>query len=155
EYNIKITTELDLSLAEQIFRLRQDVIPSSAISSISGKTYIVTGGTGGIGKALCEQLASEGAIPLPLSLSSSPFAADLTSFEAARTTFEKIHAAYGSVDGLINSIGRLHLSPLEDLSPKEIESQISSNLNALIFCCKYAFLKEGAHIVNIASSSYA
>ena len=154
EENIKITTQLDLCLAEQILRLKRNVL-NSATSSLKGKRFIITGGTGGIGKALCTQLEKQGAHPIPLSRSSTPFAADLTSFSAADTIFQQIAEAYGPVEGLINSIGQLRLSPLALLSAQEIEEQLATNLKALIFCCKCARLKEGAHIVNIASSSYA
>lgn len=155
EYNIKITTELDLSLAEHIFRLRQNTLSAPVSSSLKGKTYIVAGGTGGIGQTVCEQLKKEGAHPIPLSRSSMPVTADLTCFHAAYAAFQQIYEAYGPVDGLINTIGELHVSPLSCLSSEQIESQISINLNALIFCCKCVVLKKGAHIVNIASSSYA
>ncbi len=155
EYNIKITTELDLSLSEQIFRLRQNTISAHSLSSINGKHFIVTGGTGGIGKALCELLKSEGANPIPLSRSSALYAADLTSYDSACNAFHRIQADYGPVDGLINSMGQLTVRPLADLSPQDIEDQIAINLKALIFSCKCAILKKGAHIVNIASSSYA
>lgn len=155
EYNIKITTELDLSLAEQIFRLRQNTVPAPSPSFLKGNVYIVTGGTGGIGKALCEQLKAEGAITIPLSRTSKTYTADLTSYDSTKTAFQRIFADHGEVDGLINSIGQLTLSPLSALSSHQIEEQISTNLKALIFSCKCAFLKTGAHIVNIASSSYA
>jgi ribitol-5-phosphate 2-dehydrogenase (NADP+) / D-ribitol-5-phosphate cytidylyltransferase len=153
EYNIKITTELDLCLAEQILRLApQAPLPSAA--SLKNKRYVVTGGTGGIGSVLCQELQREGAHCIPLSRTTSPFAADLTSYTAALAAFKQIEATYGPVDGLINSIGSLKLNPLNALLPEEIEQQLSTNLKALIFCCKCASLKEGAHIVNIASSSY-
>lgn len=154
EYNIKITTELDLCLAEQIFRLRCNSF-SKPHMSIKAKRYIVTGGTSGIGKALCEQLENEGACAIPLSRSSHPYSADLTSYGSAQDAFQRISHDYGHVDGLINSIGELTVKTLADLSPLDIESQISTNLKALIFCCKCAPLKIGAHIINIASSSYA
>lgn len=154
EYNIKITTELDLCLAEQILRIAPYSSSSPSSVSLKNKCYVVTGGTGGIGSALCAQLECEGAYAIALSRTTSPFAADLTSYEAALTAFKQIEAVYGPIDGLINSIGSLKLNPLEILSAEDIEEQIATNLKALIFCCKCASLKEGGHIVNIASSSY-
>jgi 2-C-methyl-D-erythritol 4-phosphate cytidylyltransferase len=154
EYNIKITTELDMCLADQILRLSKTGLPS-AHTSLKQKLYIVTGATGGIGRTLQDALTGEGAECISLSRSSAPFCADLTSSEAADRAFQQIYAAYGPVDGLINSIGYLKLSPLSTLSAEEIEAQLSINLKALIFCCKYARLKEEAHIINVASSSYA
>ena len=152
EYNIKITTELDLCLAEQIFRLRHTT-PSNPIS-LNGKHFIVTGATGGIGRALCEELKREGAIPIYLSRSTEPFAADLTCYASASQAFDAIYKTYGPVDGLINSIGEFKLAPLHALSSEDIERQLAINLKALIFCCKCAQLKQAGHIVNIASSSY-
>ena len=154
EHNIKITTELDLYLAEHIYRLTTHSIPPSS-NPLAGKRYIVTGGTGGIGSAICNQLQEEGAIPIPISRSAPLYAADLTSYPAAQLIFQQIYNDFGPVDGLINSIGQLKLNPLSDLSPTDIDNQLAANLKALIFCCKCVHLKEGAHIVNIASSSYA
>jgi 2-C-methyl-D-erythritol 4-phosphate cytidylyltransferase len=154
ESNIKITTELDLCLADQILRLSK-TCPQEVAATLREKRYIVTGATGGIGRALREALESEGAECISLSRSSLPFQADLTSSAAAQSAFETIFETYGPIDGLINSIGYLKLSPLSTLCDEEIETHLSTNLKALIFCCKYARLKEDAHIINIASSSYA
>jgi 2-C-methyl-D-erythritol 4-phosphate cytidylyltransferase len=152
EYNIKITTELDLYLAEQIFRLR--CATASHHTSLRGKHFIVTGATGGIGRALCEELKREGAIPIPLARSTQPFAADLTCYTSASQAFDAIHKAFGPVDGLINSIGEFKLAALHTLTSEDIERQLAINLKALIFSCKCAQLKQAGHIVNIASSSY-
>lgn len=154
EYNIKITTELDMCLADQILRLSKTALPPVQ-TALKQKRYIVTGATGGIGQTLQDALAYESAECISLSRSSAPFCADLTSSKAAERAFQQIYDTYGPVDGLINSIGYLKLSPLAALSAEEIEVQLSTNLKALIFCCKYVRLKEGAHIINIASSSYA
>jgi ribitol-5-phosphate 2-dehydrogenase (NADP+) / D-ribitol-5-phosphate cytidylyltransferase len=154
ESNIKITTELDLCLADQILRLSK-ICPQEVGATLKGKRYIVTGATGGIGRALREALESEEAECISLSRSSLPFQADLTSSAAAQRAFQAIFETYGPIDGLINSIGYLKCSPLSTLCDEEIETQLSTNLKALIFCCKYAKLKEAAHIINIASSSYA
>jgi 2-C-methyl-D-erythritol 4-phosphate cytidylyltransferase len=154
ESNIKITTELDMCLADQILRLSKTAL-RPVQTTLKQKRYIVTGATGGIGQTLQDVLVGEGAECISLSRSSTPFCADLTSSEAAGRAFQQIYETYGPVDGLINSIGYLKLSPLAALSAEEIEAQLATNLKALIFCCKYAQLKEEAHIINIASSSYA
>lgn len=154
ESNIKITTELDLYLADQILRLSKTTAPL-AQATLMQKRYIITGATGGIGRAIQEALEKEGAECISLSRSSFPFHADLTSSAQVQTAFQAIFETHGCVDGLINSIGYLKFSPLSTLCDEEIEAQLSTNLKALIFCCKYARLKENAHIINIASSSYA
>ncbi len=148
EENMKITSSLDLYLAEHLLRLRTaTVLPST---SLAGKRIAVTGGTGGIGRELCRLLEQEGAIPIPLSRSSE-YAVDLTCFHSAKQAFEKI----GPLDGLVNSIGLLKNKELDHLTPEEIDLLIETNLSGVIYSCKCACLKKGAHIINIASSSYA
>jgi ribitol-5-phosphate 2-dehydrogenase (NADP+) / D-ribitol-5-phosphate cytidylyltransferase len=155
EENIKITSELDLILAEQILRLRYT--SSSSLCErgcLTGKRIVVTGGTGGIGSALCKLLEEEGAVPIALSLSSQNYSVDLTSYPDVRAVFDKILQDLGPLDGLINSIGLLKTKQLSELSFEEIDLLIATNLTAVIYSCKCAHLREGAHIVNIASSSY-
>jgi 2-C-methyl-D-erythritol 4-phosphate cytidylyltransferase len=152
EENIKITSELDLFLAEQLLRLKH--LSSSSLkqhSSLEGKRIAITGGTGGIGGALCALLKKEGAIPIVLSRSAPEHPVDLTSYECTRTVFDKI----GPLDGLINSIGLLKNKELDALSCEEIDSLIATNLTGVIYSCKCAQLNKGAHIINIASSSYS
>ena len=151
EHNLKITTELDLFMAEQLFRLKHAEAPSAPPLSLKGKRIAITGGTGGIGQAICTLLESEGAIPVIISRTAQEFAADLTSEEKARQLFETI----GPLDGLINSLGLLKVGTLDTLSAEEIHSMIAVNLTGLIYSCKWAQVKEGGHIINIASSSYA
>jgi len=151
EQNIKITTELDLLLAEQIFRLAEGVTPIHAHISLVGKRYAVTGGMGGIGQALCHALQKEGAIAIPIARQD----ADLSSFTQTQTLFSRLAQEHGPLDGLINSIGALQLGTLDALAAQQIDIQLSANLSAVIYSCKCAHLKPGAHIVNIASSSFA
>jgi 2-C-methyl-D-erythritol 4-phosphate cytidylyltransferase len=155
EENIKITSELDLLLAEQILRLRHFSLPAPREQNcLLGKRIAITGGTGGIGTALCDLLKKEGAIPIPLSRSSSIYAADLTSYHQTCALFKKILQEQGQLDGLINSIGLLKTKQLDQLSFEDIDLLVATNLKSVIYSCKCAHLKEGAHIINIASSSY-
>jgi 2-C-methyl-D-erythritol 4-phosphate cytidylyltransferase len=155
EENIKITSELDLFLAEQVLRLKNVALSESdLLSSLQGKKIAVTGGTGGIGQALCQLLQAEGAIPIPISRSSVKYQADLTAFTEVERVFAQIESDYGQLDALINSVGHLKTGGVKDLSPEEIEAQIAINLFSVLYSCKCARMKPGGHILNIASSSY-
>lgn len=154
EENIKITTELDLSLAEQILHRQQ--APESASSppiSLKGKRYAITGGSGGIGKAIATLLEQEGAIPICISRSAS-YSADLTDYNAVQSTFKQIEQEHGLLDGLINSIGLFKMKTIDALDFSEIQTLIETNFSSVVYICKAAQLKGGAHIVNIASSAY-
>jgi len=156
EENIKITSELDLFLAEQILRLRHTSMPARyPHNSLTGKKIAITGGTGGIGSALCKLLEKEGAIAIPLSRSSPQYRGDLTHYSTTQDLFAQILSDHGPLDALVNSIGLLKMAPLHLLSQEEIQSLLATNLLGVIYSCQCAHLKKGAHIINIASSSYA
>lgn len=150
ENNIKITNELDLFLAEQLMR-RKNHPTAQKSSSIKGKTFAITGGTGGIGSALADLLKKEEAHPLILSKSSPTYPIDLTSFDQTDKLFKTI----GPIDGLINCVGTLSLKPFQSLSPEEIDSLLSTNLHAILYSCRCAQIKPGGHIINLSSSSFS
>jgi len=148
ESNLKITSELDLFIAEQLFRLNRSEVRSGA--SLAKKTFAVVGGSGGIGRAICAQLEAAGARAISLSRTSeTPL--DLKDPLSIDAAFERL----GPIDGLINCAGFLLNKPFEMLTLTEIESMLQVNLSGLLVCCQKAKIKEGGHIVNIASSSFA
>jgi len=154
ESNMKITTEMDLSLAEQLF-FRWKTKRRHPCASLKGKTIALAGGTGGIGEAIKERLLLEGARPLILSRRSAPYGADLSSYAQAKSLFERIAREEGPLDALVNCFGLFHLKALEDCSFQEISAIIDVNLKGVIYACKLARIKPGGHIINFASSSYS
>ncbi|MDE3046244.1 MAG: bifunctional cytidylyltransferase/SDR family oxidoreductase [Verrucomicrobiota bacterium] len=153
EFNLKITTELDLFLAEQVFRLRKEEVTPSQPSSLQGKVYAVVGGTGGIGRAVCQELKKEGATAVVLSRSGE-IPLNLQNPESIQKAFVQLEKRHGAVDGLINCAGKLIVKPLEKMSLAEIEEVLAVNLQGLILCCQCAKIKPGGHVVNLASSSF-
>ncbi|MCB1107201.1 MAG: bifunctional cytidylyltransferase/SDR family oxidoreductase [Chlamydiia bacterium] len=150
EDNIKITNELDLFIAEQLMRRKsRPLFPP--LHSLQGKTFVITGGTGGIGSALAELLKKEGATPLILSKSSPSYPVDLTNFTATQTLFDSL----GPIDGLINCVGHLSLKPFHTLTPEEMDHLIASNLHSLLYSCRCAHIRPGGHIINLSSSSFS
>ena len=155
ESNIKITTDLDLYLAEQLFRRAQGRTSKKSGRSLEGKTFAITGGTGDIGRAIASALEQEGAKPLLLSRSSAQFPIDLRDPLPTQKLFEEIYRTHGPLDGLINSVGYLVRKEVDQLLADEIETLIGTNLTSVIFACRYAKIKPGGEILNIASSSYS
>lgn len=88
---------------------------------LAGKVVVVTGGASGIGAAVSEVLAEEGAVPVILarrdpeeaflhrliarSARSGWVRADLSRDEDCRRAVEDVHARWGRVDGLVNNAG--------------------------------------------------
>ena len=144
--NIKITTTLDLTLAEQLLKMHS--LQETAPHSLVGKTYVIIGGTGGIGSAFIQSLEKAGANTIPLSFSNG---FDATSEENVRRFFTN----QGMLDGVICAHGYLHTGSVESLSYETIRKTIDVNFTSLILIGKFAQIQPGGHLLNIASSSYS
>lgn len=150
ESNLKITSEQDLLLAEHLLRLKRQEAKASVSISLRNKRFLIIGGTGGIGKAVAKRLEEVGAEVICLSRKTEP-PIDLCHPASIAKGLEQV----GKLDGLINCAGKLSAGLLDKLNLAEIEEMLSVNLKGLIFCCRLAQLKRGAHVINIASSSYS
>ena len=127
--------------------------------SLSGKTYLVTGASSGIGQALCELLIRSGANvlgvtrrPSALSENISPIVADLTQREQISSIFQGL----GKIDGLVNCAGVAYLSRIVDGNPADWEEMWRVNVMALSLCCQLSlkhFPATGGRIVNVSSLS--
>ncbi len=155
EKNIKITTSLDLFFAEQLLKANVFNLDNNINGSIEGKTYVVTGASGGIGQEICKLLEQENAMAIKLSLSSKDYPVDLSNSHAVSKVFKELQAKHKTFDGLINCIGYLKVSPFRSLSHEEISAQISKNFTAIAYACQLCPLEKSSHIVNLASSSFS
>lgn len=136
---------------------------------------IVTGGTKGIGKAICFVLAEEGAKVVAnfsrdveaaenlmseaksKRLSLGLFKADVTQFEQVREMVEETFAQYGKIDILVNNVGLVRDNFLMLMSDEDWDSLLKANLTSLFHCCKAVIRKmipqRRGKIINISSIS--
>jgi len=132
---------------------------------LGGKTIIVSGGAKGIGRAICELLAEEGAIPVILDMDqiagrelaskikSTFFEIDLNDAAACQRAVAQI-AKTGKIHGLVNNAGRNDGIGLANGSPEKFLKSLNSNVGHFYYLTHYAInhLKEArGSIVNIAS----
>ena len=155
EHNIKITSGLDLFFAEQLIRHRFAERKKGAPASLSQRRYAIVGGTGGMGRAIESQIIALGGEVISLARNTKPISLDLCDPASIEDAFKKIADHSGPLDGLINCAGYLSVASLEGLNLQEINQIIDVNLKGLILCCQKARLKKGAHVINIASSSFS
>ncbi|MFC6181338.1 SDR family oxidoreductase [Lactiplantibacillus daowaiensis] len=81
--------------------------------NLTGKTYIVTGGSSGIGAAIVTELINNGAQVINADLKAGEFKAekltfiqtDVTSREQIQTLIQTILTKFGKIDGLVNNAG--------------------------------------------------
>jgi NADP-dependent 3-hydroxy acid dehydrogenase YdfG len=129
------------------------------MTSLQGKTLLITGASSGIGLALCEMLVDRGANvlgvtrrPSALSENVSPIIADLTQRDQVSAIFQGL----GKIDGLVNCAGVAYLSRIIDGNPADWEEMWRVNVMALSLCCQLSlrhFPAGGGRIVNVSSMS--
>lgn len=124
---------------------------------LNGKACIVTGATSGIGAAVAGQLRSEGAQVLGVARSSGDFQADVTDPAAPGRIVQACVDAFGAVDVLVNNAGSMPVTPLDELSDADWQSQWELNVMASLRLMRAAaplMAERGwGRIVNVASSA--
>jgi len=142
-----------------------------------GKTAIVTGGSRGLGTAVCARLAQDGANVLLTYVASrdkaETLAAELAAqysihAEAFRTDvsieadvvslFTHAKERFGTIDILINNAGVCPMMPIKDTSYELWNQVMAVNMGGVFLCCREMIRQavavgRPASIVNIASAT--
>jgi 3-hydroxybutyrate dehydrogenase len=144
------------------------------VKSLAGRSAVVTGSTSGIGRAIAELFAEQGA-----NVMLNGFG-DAASLEALRKAVEskgvkvgyngadmskpaqiaglvrEAERAFGAVDILVNNAGIQYVSPIETFPDDKWEAIIAINLSAAFYATKAALpgmkQRRFGRIVNIASA---
>jgi NAD(P)-dependent dehydrogenase (short-subunit alcohol dehydrogenase family) len=135
--------------------------------SLTGKVAVITGGGRGIGKALAQALAREGARVAigDLDTAAAETAAgevgglglplDVTDLRGYTAFLDAVEQRLGPIDILVNNAGIMPITPLEQESPASISRQLEINVRAVIHGTQEAMRRMRprgtGHIVNIAS----
>lgn len=140
--------------------------------SLQGKKAIITGGGRGIGKAIAEALAAEGAhvgligrseehikaVTESLTEVKTAYAAaDVSSLEDVTTAVNKVKEELGGIDILINNAGIAKFGGFMDLDPEEWKNIIDVNLMG-VYNVTRAVLpdlidQKSGDIINISSTA--
>ncbi len=141
---------------------------------LRGKTVLVTGAAGGIGKALCRRFGEEGAIVLATDLNQAGLddisrevtaaghaietcTLDITDYHAVHAVVAGLMARHGRIDTLVNNAGWDLAMPFLDTTPELWTRIIAINLNGPInlqHCVVAHMVKAGTgKVVNIASDA--
>lgn len=139
---------------------------------LDGKTALVTGGSGNLGRGITRSLAEAGA---SVAVSSSKnlkeighflqnltddgfqvkgYQADLTEEKEAAALIESVLHDFGSLNILVNNAGIFSVSPLRQLEVSDWDEVFSLNMRGLFLCCREAVRhleKSNGSIINIAS----
>lgn len=133
------------------------------------RRFVVSGAARGIGRACVRRLLDEGARvacldrdaaalgALPASSASISFVVDVTSSSCVSESVGQAVAAFGGLDGVINSAGIDLLAPLEQTDDDAWRKVFAVNLDGAMHVCRAALphlrLAGGGTIVNISSAA--
>ncbi|MBN2541150.1 MAG: SDR family NAD(P)-dependent oxidoreductase [Bacilli bacterium] len=138
---------------------------------VSGKTIVVTGAAGGVGKELVLQLLANGAKVAAVDISEERLTAiakevnskslsthvcDLSKLEAVEGLFTEIIKIHKTVDGVINNAGIIQpFIKVNELSFKQIEFVMNVNFYGTLYMVKtflpHLLERPEAHILNVSS----
>jgi NAD(P)-dependent dehydrogenase (short-subunit alcohol dehydrogenase family) len=140
---------------------------------VEDKVAIVTGGALGIGRAICLELAREGAKVAVTDIADDKgkkvvdeikdfggtaqyWHIDTASEKDVSTAFSDIEKVFGSIDVLVNNAGIAGVNkPTHEITQEEWDKVIHVNVNGVFFCTKHAIpaMKKagGGSIINLSS----
>lgn len=139
--------------------------------ALRGKRALVTGGSRGIGAAIVQRLAREGADVAftwvshadqadkvaaeakALGVRTLPLKADNADSQAIVGAVERAVQEFGGIDILVNSAGIGTFAAVDELSLKDFDRTFAINVRAVFVATQAAVkhMKEGGRIINIGS----
>jgi len=136
------------------------------------RVALVTGGSGGIGKAVVDKLATEGfavavhyagnqakADALVQSITAAGGRAlavggDIADETAMRALFDQVEAAFGGIDVVVNTAGIMRLGPIADFNLDDFDKIMRTNVRGTFIVSQQAArrVREGGAIINFSTS---
>lgn len=130
------------------------------ILSLANKVALVTGAARGIGCAIAERLAADGATVVrndaspPSDAETQFIRADVSNVDQVAAMFREIEVRFGSIDILVNNAGISSSEDIFSITPDSWHRVMDTNLTSAFLCSKEAMQRmraTGGHIINITS----
>ena len=140
------------------------------MGQLDGKISVITGGGSGIGRAIAEAFATEGATCILAARGAERLEAaakdipnavaiqtDVTQDDQVETLFERVADEFGPVDILVNNAGMARPCPTHELPPEKFREVIDVNVTGCFLCARKALQqmipRKSGRILNIGSIS--
>ena len=142
------------------------------MGKLTGKVAVVTGASRGIGAAIAERLAADGAsVAINYAASkedaealaerirgsggkATAIQADIGNPSQAKALVDAAVKEFGRLDILVNNAGKFHIGPIGTVNEADVRSQFAVNVDGPIFATQAAashFSTEGGRVINVSS----
>ena len=134
------------------------------MARLDGKRAIVTGAAKGIGRAIAERFAAEGAVllladidpaveGLARDLGHEAIVADVSRKAEVEGIVARAGTLWGGLDILVNNAGVTHAATLDDLTEDDFDRVFATNLKSALWGTQAAarLMGEGGAVVNMSS----
>ena len=142
------------------------------MKKLEGKVALVTGAARGIGAAIAERLAADGAsVAINYATSkedaealaerirgnggkAKAIHADIGNPSQAKAFVDAAVKEFGRLDILVNNAGKFHIGPIGTVDEADVRSQFAVNVDGPIFATQAAashFSTEGGRVINVSS----
>lgn len=132
---------------------------------LQGKRAVITGAARGIGRAIAEKFAEEGAsliladidapavTALAKSLDQTAICTDVASKAQIDALFDQVEVQWGGLEILVNNAGVTHAADLLDLTEEDFDRVLAINLKSALFGTQRAarLMQPGGAIINMSS----
>ncbi len=141
------------------------------VSEVDGKTIVVTGANGRLGRVVCRTFREQGARPVGIvrtkdmrrqlrsddEMPSDVFVADVTAGHEVDSCFTAIAQQFDTIDGLVHTVGMWTETPLKDTRLDEWQQVLSVNLTSAWLCFQRAapLMGEGGRLIGFSSAQGA
>ena len=137
-----------------------------SLFNLSGKTVIITGATGQLGKVFCKAFKEAGAVVNGLEVNINKancldgvnyFECNIVNKNEIIKTFDVIAEKCGRIDVLVNNAGVSTFEPFEERPEEKLDWVMDVNLKGTFFCIQTlvngmdARKQKGASVINVAS----
>jgi NAD(P)-dependent dehydrogenase (short-subunit alcohol dehydrogenase family) len=133
--------------------------------SLQGRTVVVTGGTGALGRVVVARLLAEGASPVVTyrserELGESSFTGDVRTQRVDAGDEAAVRALYRGVPGVwasVHLVGAFTMAPIAETSAADFRKMFEVNAVTCFLCCREAVVamrlagSGGGRIVNVAA----
>lgn len=154
EDNIKITTPLDMFLAEQLLYTGRARALAEDEATAQDAVAVLFGGNSGLGLATRERLRQLG---WQVEVASRSVGVDVRDPKAVSDFLREVEARHGHIDVVANFAGVLRIGRLDEMELEQIDEVVSTNLmgSFVVSRCSRPFLKKTrGHLILTSSSSY-